>query len=317
MKATRLLFAAFFIATALSSQGCAVLFAYAKSGGDVGAAVEAGAKSGAAAKQAIDNIDAKDERAIGQAASLSVLQKNGGLILEEDLNRYVNEVGNLVALQGKRSVLVNGAPRIVSRRVFVGVLDSKNQNAYSLPGGYILVTRGLLENLGSESELAWVLGHEIAHADGEDGLNALKVQVATGAFLTGGATDFKNSKFFSNMTDGIVSILLKKGWDSKAEMTADAEGLAYSARAGYDPKGAQRVLRLMNAQYLANKKPGAEKDKTHASPEDRWRKLEAKVTELEKANAGVMMVGRYEERCIARLDAYVAAVPGSANGGSP
>ena len=217
MNAHRILATALLIVTAQASQGCGVLFAYAKSGGDLEATAKATAESAAAAKEAVDRINARDERALGQAASLSVIQQNGGLILEEELNQYVNEVGNLVALQGKRSVLVNGNPRVVSRRVFIGVLDSPNPNAFSLPGGYILVSRGLLESLGSESELAWVLGHEIAHADGEDGLNALKTQVAAGAFATGGVTDFKNSKFFAKMTDGVVSVLLKKGWDSNAE----------------------------------------------------------------------------------------------------
>lgn len=317
MSVARALTAALFVATALSSQGCSVIFAYVKSGGSVEAAAAEGARAGGAAKEAVDNINAKDERALGQAASLNVIAKNGGLVLEEELNAYVNEVGNLVALHGKRSILVKGNPRIVSRRVFIGVLDSPNQNAFSMPGGYIMVTRGLLKNLGSESELAWVLGHEIAHADGEDGLTALKGQVAAGAFVTGGATDFKDSKFFAKMTDTFVGWLLKKGYDSKAEITADSQGLTYATAAGYDAEGAQRVLRLMNATYLATKKPDAPPDKTHASPEDRWMKLAPKVEALQKAKQGELKVERYEERCIARLDAYVAANPASANGGAP
>lgn len=314
------------LAIALSLPGCAPTLKFIETGGNLEAtalaAKESGSKSMGAAERAVENINANDERAVGQAAALSVIQKNGGLVLEEDLNAYVNEVGNLIALQGKRAGLANGQPRVASRRVFVGVLDSKNQNAFSLPGGYILVTRGLLEALGSESELAWVLGHEMAHADNEHGLEALKLQVragtAAGSFVTGGLMDFKDSKFFSKLSDGFVTFLLEKGWDSKAEMTADSEGLRYSTAAGYDARGAQRVLRLMNTRYLAGKTDAEKNNKTHASPEARWKNIRAAVEKVPAAkDTGRLGVERYEARCIARLDAYVAAAPASSEGGAP
>ena len=61
------------------------------------------------------------------------------------------------------------APRILdasdqpTMNVQFKVLDDKTVNAFALPRGYVFVTRGLLETLTEDSELAFVLGHEIAH----------------------------------------------------------------------------------------------------------------------------------------------------------
>lgn len=52
----------------------------------------------------------------------------------------------------------------------VKLLDEKRPNALALPGGTILVTRGLLDSVGSENELAFVLGHEIGHFRNRDHL---------------------------------------------------------------------------------------------------------------------------------------------------
>src|SRR5205085_1175167 len=106
----------------------------------------------------------------------------------------------------------DGIARLNSRRFFVGVVNDDSMNAYALPGGYILLTRGLVENLSCESDLAWVLGHEISHVDNEDGLTALKGVVGSAAFgkelAHFGAqkseeetASFKNPAFFAKVVD--------------------------------------------------------------------------------------------------------------------
>lgn len=55
----------------------------------------------------------------------------------------------------------------------VGVIEEDEPNAFALPGGQLLVTRGLLAEAGSENELAFVLGHELGHLAGRDPLRAL------------------------------------------------------------------------------------------------------------------------------------------------
>jgi predicted Zn-dependent protease len=55
----------------------------------------------------------------------------------------------------------------------VGVVDVSEPNAFALPGGNVLVTRGLLERAGSENEVAFVLAHELGHVEARDPLRGL------------------------------------------------------------------------------------------------------------------------------------------------
>jgi len=70
-----------------------------------------------------------------------------------ELQKYVNALGRWISLHSERRDLPWQ----------FGVLESDNINAFATPGGFILVTKGLLGRLKSEAELAGVLGHEITH----------------------------------------------------------------------------------------------------------------------------------------------------------
>lgn len=256
---------------------------------------------------AIDSITGDQERAVGQAAAINVIANYGGLVLDEDLVKYVNEVGNLVARQGERKVRrKDGSARIKSRRIFVGVLDHPSRNAFSLPGGYVLVTKGLLDSLQSESELAWVLGHEMAHADWEHGLSAMKTKMG----MAGGISGVTNTSFnlgdsaiFKKFADALAEGVVKNGWDQKAETDADKWGLQYSTRAGYDPKAAARVLGVL-ASEEAEKGPPKEADKSHQSPEQRYAILKDLIS---KSSPGAVVADRYDTGCLQRLEAYTIA----------
>ena len=73
----------------------------------------------------------------------------------------------------------------------VSVLDQSEPNAFAIPGGQIVITRGLLESVSSESELAFVLGHEIGHFKQRDHLRGLgrgiALVIAISALDLGGA----------------------------------------------------------------------------------------------------------------------------------
>ena len=102
----------------------------------------------------------------------------------------------------------------------VEVDQSGVANAMALPGGLIIVTEGLLDQVESENELAFVLGHELGHFRNRDHLRAL----GRGIVL---------SLFFAVTTGGdvsglgiSVSDLALRGFSRKQEIAADAFGLA-------------------------------------------------------------------------------------------
>ena len=65
-----------------------------------------------------------------------------------------------------------------------GVLDDKDINAFSLMGGIVLITRGMLMHMRDESELAGVLAHEITHVTEKHALHTLRKDMGTEAFGT-------------------------------------------------------------------------------------------------------------------------------------
>ncbi len=107
----------------------------------------------------LPNLDENWEREVGQQMYAPMRQSQGGdYILEPELTDYVESVGNRLAAQAKRDLPYE-----------FHILNDSVPNAWALPGGKIVVNRGLLTELNSEAELAAVLGHEIVHADAAHG----------------------------------------------------------------------------------------------------------------------------------------------------
>jgi predicted Zn-dependent protease len=274
------------------------------------------------AMKAIEEIDAEDERAVGESVALRIVagsmkgegQITGLNLSDRDLAAYVSNVGNLVALQGRRQLFgERKTPRTRARRFVFAILDTEEIGAFSTPGGYVFVSRGLLGKLETESELAWVLGHEIAHVDYEDGLAALKASLGTntamgslGDSLKGrpkSESAFKDQKFFNGVVDKLSGIYLGSGLAREAEMRADRNGLEYSTKAGYDGAGAQRALEHLD---LGHSFGGF---LTHGSKAER---RSAMLEFIEKpGKTGAM---RYDRNCAARVEALPVPL---ATGGTP
>jgi len=98
------------------------------------------------------SMSEQQEIQMGAQANLAVLKEYAALD-NSALQAYVNEVGQRLAKQSERPGL----------SWHFTVVDSPEVNAFSLPGGYVYITRGLLAYLNSEAELAGVVGHEIGH----------------------------------------------------------------------------------------------------------------------------------------------------------
>src|SRR5690606_10482212 len=89
---------------------------------------------------------------MGREASGQVRQTIG-LVPDEALQAYVSQVGTGLAQGSER-------PDLPWQ---FAVVDDATPNAFALPGGFIYVTRGMVNLMSSEAELAAVLGHEIGH----------------------------------------------------------------------------------------------------------------------------------------------------------
>ncbi len=268
-----------------------------------------------ATSSAVANINAADEVAVGQGVSLGIISSYHGLVTDVALTDYVNEVGNMVARYGKRKPRTQDGTtyRMNSKRVFVGILDDDSMGAFSLPGGFVYITRGLLENLSSESDLAFVLAHELAHIDQEHNLDALKVEVGGEAFLkelSGGAKDeaagFNNPKFFGAVVDKLFEIKAKLGLSVEQEREADRIGLESAIAAGYDAHAAERVIDLLGVvpHTTSKTKKILRFGRGYDPPEERKARLSDAIAQAPKGSIGEK---RFDERGARQLEAALLA----------
>ena len=147
---------------------------------------------------------------------------------------------DFVYLNDVMSQLRGAARKPFQYRVYP--FDSAEPNAMALPGGVILVTRGLLQTLGSEAELVAVLAHEMGHIEQGHCLDAVKFQLLAekmGAGILGTIADFGTrvlmSHSFSKTQEDeadeyAYSLLLNSRYDPRGEGRAFASLLAYRRR---------------------------------------------------------------------------------------
>jgi predicted Zn-dependent protease len=161
------------------------------------------------------------------------------------------------------------------------LVDSKEVNAWCMPGGKVVVYTGLLNITQNEAALAVVMGHEIAHAIGRHGNERMsQVAVAQGIAIAGDVFTSGNSNansIFNNVfaPGAQVAVLLPNS--RKQEYEADHLGLNYAAMAGYNPREAVPFWQRMAAAAGSGKPP--EFLSTHPSDENRIAKLQSYMDE--------------------------------------
>ena len=220
-----------------------------------------------AAKQNIDvkqlgfalfgDYSPEEERRIGKQISGDLLGAVP-LVRDDKLQRYVNQVGNWVALQGGRKDVT----------WHFGVLDTEDINAFAAPGGYVFVTKGLYRLLNNEAELAGVLGHEIAHVTGRHHLKVLKQSSLIGALGQVAGSKAQSSDQLVQNLIGNGAEIMARGLDKETEFEADRVGMVYAARAGYTPWGLPTVLQDL-AGLPAKDSRTSLLTQTHPHPADR------------------------------------------------
>lgn len=146
----------------------------------------------------------------------------------------------LVQRVGKRIAAVVSLPG--AQWEFV-VFESKQANAFCLPGGKIGVYTGILPITKDDAGLAAVMGHEVAHATLQHGRERLNQGMAVQAFGSGlgSYVDAKKpewTKAFGAMYGGAAQLGVLLPHSRTQESEADKRGQIYMAKAGYEPEAA-------------------------------------------------------------------------------
>jgi beta-barrel assembly-enhancing protease len=223
----------------------------------------------------------EEEVALGREITGSLLGA-APLVKDAALQQYVNKVGRWVASQSERENLPWK----------FGVIDSADLNAFAMPGGYVLITKGLYANLQNEAQLASVLGHEIAHVVKKHQLKVLQKQQLLGYGASRVGDLFSKKDKIAKKVVGTGAEISARGLDKDAEFEADRMGMVLAARAGYDAFSLAEVLQTIS---LANKNDSsvALLFKTHPSPDERLAKLgDAAGSKLDNVKAGKTLENR-------------------------
>ena len=263
---------------------CALLVAsvpvQAQFGGfDLGKALDIGKKAVQQGNPMGQEFSQEDEIGLGDALTASFL---GASPLHPDANlqRYVNRVGKWIALHSDRPDL----PWTFS------VIDTETINAFAMPGGSIIVSGGLIKRLGSESELAGVLAHEIAHVVKKHQLAAIQAgmkadfwksvgtsvvsdRVKIGGGAVGSAVGQIAKPYILDAAGNVIKDgLFLRPLDRGLETEADQLAIVLAIRSGYDPYGLVGALQML-AQYKGDA-DAASLFSTHPSASDRIADLE-------------------------------------------
>lgn len=190
----------------------------------------------AAAPASGQQISARDKQ-IGAQANQELLQEFGGAY-QGKAATYVQQVGRRIASQSGQSANPNDYT--------VTLLNSSVSNAMALPGGYVYVTRELLALMNNEAELASVMGHEVGHVAGRHAQKRQQRSALSGigAAILGAVT---GSSMLGQLA-GTGAQLYTLSYSRDQEREADALGVRYLAKAGYDPWAASTMLQQLGAQ---------------------------------------------------------------------
>ena len=196
-------------------------------------------KKGLGVVEALQPIGEEEEMTLGEAVAVEAFSRFGGEYPNRQWTRYINLVGKTVAEFSDRPTL----------DYHFAILNSQEQNAFAAPGGYIFITVGLLKTLKNEAELAGVLAHEIAHVTHQHMLETIRRGGILGSVSELTLTAMKKDpEMFSNVIDEMTELLFTKGLDKDKEFEADAVGVDYAYRAGYNPQGLQDYLRTLQKE---------------------------------------------------------------------
>jgi len=191
---------------------------------------------------------------IGRQYAPEIEKQMGGRINNNSLQSYIDGVGQRLARFSHK-------PNLEYHFV---ALDHKSINAFALPGGYIFVTRGLLEKLQTEAQLAGILAHEIVHVVARDVSNVMSNQIGMTLLLAAVASRKPPAPVMraAQVTQKILSLRYSR----KDERAADLGGLRYMVRAGYNPYGMVEAMQILQEQ---SKRRPVEFFSTHPSPQNR------------------------------------------------
>lgn len=225
-------------------------------------------------RREVSLVSESQEIQMGQQAKQEV-EQSIGLVDNAALQSYVNGVGMQLAKISQRP----GLPFSFQ------VVDDGTPNAFALPGGPIFVTRGILNLMSSEAELATVLGHEIGHVTARHTAQQITKSQLGQIGLIGLMIFAPQTQQFGNaLSSGMQLLFLKFSRDN--ERQADQLGFEYALQQNYDVRQMANVfVALQRTGDIQGRNGVPSWAATHPDPGERVKTTEQRVAALPAAAA--------------------------------
>ena len=201
---------------------------------------------------------------IGRQYAPEIEKQLGGKIENPALQNYIDSVGQRIARISHRS----------NWEYHFTAVEHKMVNAIALPGGHVFVTKGMLEKLTTEAQLAALLAHEIVHITARHSSAAMSRQMGLSFLLFGASVAGAKIPQDASRAAGIALQLIGLKYSREHEREADVAGLDYMVVAGYNPYGAVELMQMLQDQD--NVRP-VEFLSSHPSPGNRIISLNARI----------------------------------------
>ena len=213
------------------------------------------------------------EIALGKRLAQEV-ERQAKIIDDPTIAEYVNRVGQNLVRNSDAKVPFT-----------IKVVDSEEVNAFALPGGFFFVNSGLVLKADSESELAGVMAHEIAHVAARHGTRqATRGQLAQIAMIAASIAVPYTLAGYAAMQGANLAIPMGfLVFSRKMEREADYLGLQYMYKAGYDPTSFVDFFEKI--ETMEKRKPGtvAKVFSTHPMTDDRIKASQDEIQTVLKA----------------------------------
>lgn len=190
------------------------------------------ATTGPGGKKSVILIPTGQEVAIGAGMARHV-DTTENVLADPVWQNYINEVGQkIVAVSDRKNI-----------EYHFTVIDSDQINAFAAPGGFIYFYTGLIREMDDEAEFASVLAHEISHVVGRHGIRRLQTALGVAA-----AYELVFGDSSSAVLNAAVSLgmgLLFADYSRDNEREADAFGMHYMVKAGYNPNAMISMFNIL------------------------------------------------------------------------
>jgi beta-barrel assembly-enhancing protease len=216
-------------------------------------------------------LSVDQEKVLGLEAAPEMAAQMGGVVPESDPQAaLVRQVGRKLVERGD-----------AARSPYAGnfefhlLADPQTINAFALPGGQIFITKGLLDRMQTEAELAGVLGHEVGHVIHRHAAEQIaksqlgaSLSQAVGVAASDGSDGGQRAAMIAAMVNQVVQLRYGRADESES----DRYGIDEMADAGYDPKAMLDVMKILAQAGGGQRQP--EWLSSHPLPETRLVEIE-------------------------------------------